>query len=51
MSIFRFECMLYGRLILILINNQLQALFKSKIELDDNFELSEIKASSTFKKN
>ena len=51
MSIFRFECMLYGRLILILINNQLQALFKSKIELDDNFELSEIKAASTFKKN
>lgn len=51
MSIFRFECMLYGRLILILINNQLQALFKSKIELNDNFELSEIKAASTLKKN
>lgn len=51
MSIFRFECMLYGRLILILINNQLQALFKAKIAIDDNFELSEIKASSTFKKN
>ncbi|MEA5261084.1 transposase, partial [Arcicella aquatica] len=39
MSIFRFECMLYGRLILILINNQLQALFKAKIAIDDNFEL------------
>ncbi|MCU0471392.1 MAG: IS4 family transposase [Arcicella sp.] len=51
MSIFRFECMLYGRLILILISNQLQALFKSKIELLDDFELSEIKAASSLKKN
>jgi Transposase DDE domain len=51
MSIFRFECMLYGRLILILISNQLQALFKSKIESIDDFELSEIKAASSLKKN
>lgn len=51
MNIFRFECMLYGRLILILISNQLQAFFKSKIELLDDFELSEIKAASSFKKN
>ena len=51
MSIFRFECMLYGRLILILISNQLQALFKAKIGFDDDFELSEIKAASSFKKN
>jgi Transposase DDE domain len=51
MSIFRFECMLYGRLILILISNQLQALFKSKIELIDDFELSEIKAASSLKKS
>lgn len=51
MSIFRFESMLYGRLILILISNQLQALFKSKIELIDDFELSEIKAASSLKKN
>ena len=49
MSIHRFECMLYGRLILILINNQLQALFRSKEPLDD-FELSEIKAAGTLKK-
>ena len=51
MSIFRFECMLYGRLILILISNQLQALFKAKIELLDDFELSEIKAAGSLKKS
>lgn len=50
MSIFRFECMLYGRLILILINSKLQSEFKSyPVEVED-FELSEFKAVKTLKK-
>ncbi len=50
MSIFRFECMLYGRLILILINNKLQSEFKAySVEVED-FELSEFKAIKTLKK-
>jgi hypothetical protein len=50
MSIFRFECMLYGRLILILINNKLQSEFKAyPVEVED-FELSEFKAIKTLKK-
>jgi hypothetical protein len=51
MNIFRFESMLYGRLIVILISNQLQALFKNQIAETDDFELSEIKAVSNLKKN
>lgn len=50
MNIFRFESMLYGRLMLILISNQLQALFKNHLQETDDFELSEIKAVSNLKK-
>lgn len=50
MSIFRFECMLYGRLILVLINNQLQAIFKSALAQVPDFELSEFKAAKELKK-
>jgi Transposase DDE domain len=50
MSIFRFECMLYGRLMLILINNQLQALFKSIVAHIPDYELSEFKAAKELKK-
>jgi hypothetical protein len=51
MSIFRFECMLYGRLMLILLTNQLQAVFKSSLVEADDFELSELKAAGVLKKS
>lgn len=51
MSIFRFECMLYGRLMLILLNNQLQAVFKSILVEQAEFELSELKAAGVLKKS
>ena len=52
MSIFRFECMLYGKLILILLNNQLQSVCKSYAAQQlDEFELSEFKAAKTLKKS
>lgn len=50
MSIFRFECMLYGRLILILISSKLQSEFKSYPVDVEEFELSEFKAIKTLKK-
>ncbi len=53
MSVFRVECMLYGRLILILLNNNLQSFFKQQIadiEEYKDFELSEMKATKTLKK-
>lgn len=54
MSVFRIEAMLYGRLILILLNNHLQSSFKDQIANDESngaFELSEMKATKIFKKN
>lgn len=51
MSIFRFECMLYGRLILVLINNMLQSEFKAFPVEQDGFELSEYKAARVLKKS
>jgi len=53
MSVFRVECMLYGRLILNLLNNNLQSFFKQQIadiEEYKDFELSEMKATKTLKK-
>lgn len=54
MSVFRIEAMLYGRLILILLNNHLQSSFKVQIAGDESneaFELSEMKATKIFKKS
>lgn len=51
MSIFRFECMLYGRLILVLINNMLQSEFKAYPVEQEDFELSEYKAVKVLKKS
>lgn len=54
MSVFRIEAMLYGRLILILLNNHLQSSFKDQIADNDTyeaFELSEMKATKILKKN
>ena len=48
---FRFECMLYGRLILVLINNMLQSEFKAFPVEQDDFELSEYKAVKMLKKS
>lgn len=51
MSIFRFECMLYGRLILVLINNMLQSEFKTYPVEQEDFEISEYKAAKVLKKS
>lgn len=51
MSIFRFECILYGRLILVLINTMLQSEFKAYPVEQENFELSEYKAAKVLKKS
>ncbi len=51
MSIGRFECYLYGRLIAILIGGHIQALFNTYIEDKSDFELSEWKAYKLLKKS
>jgi IS4 transposase len=50
MSIGRFECYLYGKLIAILIGGHIQALFNTFIEDKADFELSEWKAYKLLKK-
>lgn len=49
-NIFRFECYLYGRLIAILLSQQIQNLFKVYLWETAEFELSEWKAYKLFKK-
>ena len=51
MSIFRFQCCLYGKLISILIGGHLQTLFNAFIEDKADFELSNWKAYKIVKKN
>jgi hypothetical protein len=51
MSIFRFECMLYGKLIAVVLSGQLQALFKGYWWNIGDFELSEWKAVKQLKKS
>jgi len=50
MSIGRFECYLYGKLIAILIGGHIQFLFNKFIEDKEDFELSEWKAYKVLKK-
>ena len=51
MSVFRFQCCLYGKLIAILIGGHLQTLFKAFMDEKADFELSEWKAYKIVKKN
>jgi hypothetical protein len=53
MSIFRFECLLYGRLIALLVSSQIQAFLRDKFahDPDIDIELSEWKAIAHIKKN
>ena len=53
MSIFRFECYLYGKLIALLITNQIQAFLRDSFahDPDIDLELSEWKAVQFLKKN
>ena len=50
MSVFRFQCCLYGKLISILIGGHLQTLFKAFMDEKADFELSEWKAYKIVKK-
>ena len=50
-SIYRFECYLYGKLIAILLGGYIQTLFRDFIEDKIDFELSEWKAYKFVKKN
>jgi Transposase DDE domain len=52
-SIFRFECLLYGRLIALLVSTQIQAFLRDKFahDPDIDIELSEWKAIAHLKKN
>ena len=51
MSIARFECYLYGKLIAILISGHMQSLFKAFMAGKAEFELSEWKAYKLIKKS
>lgn len=51
MSIYRFECYLYGKLIAILLGGYVQTLFSAFIEDKIDFEISEWKAYKLVKKN
>ena len=51
MSISRFECYLYGKLILILLGGYIQTLFMEFMEDKVDFELSEWKAYKLVKKS
>lgn len=51
MSIGRFECYLYGKLIAILISGHIQSLFNTFIEDKSDFELSQWKAYKLLKKS
>ena len=50
MSIARFECYLYGKLIAILLGGYVQSLFNEFVETKIDFELSEWKAYKILKK-
>jgi IS4 transposase len=51
MSIFRFECYLYSRLIAILLSSHLHSMFKAYLEAGEDFELSEWKVMKHLKKS
>jgi Transposase DDE domain len=51
MSIFRFECYLYSRLIAILLSSHLHSMFKACLEAGEDFELSEWKVIKYLKKS
>jgi IS4 transposase len=51
MSIFRFECYLYSRLIAILLSTHLHSMFKAYLEAGEDFELSEWKVIKHLKKS
>lgn len=51
MSIFRFECLLYGKLIALLLTAQLQNVFKTHLWEEQQVEWSEWKAAKVIKKN
>jgi hypothetical protein len=51
MSIFRFECYLYSRLIAILLSSHLHSMFKAYLEAGEDFELSEWKVIKHLKKS
>ena len=50
MSIFRFECYIYGRLIAILLTQKVENLFKERVWEEDEVELSDYKCLAILKK-
>lgn len=50
MSIFRFECYIYGRLIAILLTQKVENLFKERVWEEDKVELSDYKCLAILKK-
>lgn len=50
MSIFRFECYIYGRLIAILLTQKVENLFKERVWEEDELELSDYKCIAILKK-
>jgi Transposase DDE domain len=50
MSIFRFECYIYGRLIAILLTQKIENLFKERVWEEDEVELSDYKCIAILKK-
>jgi hypothetical protein len=51
MSIFRFECYIYGRLIAILLTQKVENLFKERVWEEEEVELSDYKCIAILKKN
>jgi hypothetical protein len=51
MSIFRFECYLYSRLLAILLSTHMHSLLKQRLEDNDELELSQWKTMKYLKKN
>ena len=51
MTIFRFECYLYGRLMAILLSQKIQNLYKDYLWQKEQLEVSELKTAKIIKKN
>ena len=51
MTIFRFQCYLYGRLMAILLSQKIQNLFKDYLWQQEELEISELKTAKIIKKN